>query len=69
MASIDTRTFPAPMGGSFTATLARAAAAFQNWNDIRMTRKSLARLSERELEDIGLCRGDIDRIARNGIAA
>jgi len=34
------------------------------WNDMRETRKALSRLTDRELEDIGLCRGDIDRIAR-----
>lgn len=66
MASIDTRSFPAPAAFSFTTGFARALAAVQNWNDARVTRKSLSRLSERELEDIGLCRGDIDRIAREG---
>ncbi len=68
MASIDTtRTFAAPMGGlSLTALVARLADTLQGWNDARVTRKSLARLSDRELEDIGLCRGDIDRIAVNG---
>lgn len=34
------------------------------WNDSRVTRRELNRLSDRELDDIGLCRGDIDRIAR-----
>lgn len=32
------------------------------WNDARMTRKALSQLSDRELDDIGLIRGDIDRI-------
>jgi len=36
------------------------------WNDARITRKSLSRLSARELDDIGLCRGDIDAIANRG---
>ena len=36
------------------------------WNDARVTRKSLSRLTARELDDIGLCRGDIDSIALNG---
>ena len=36
------------------------------WNDARVTRKSLSRLSARELDDIGLCRGDIDDIALRG---
>lgn len=34
------------------------------WNDTRVTRKALSRLSDRELNDIGLCRGDIDQIGR-----
>lgn len=34
------------------------------WNDTRVTRRELSRLSDRELDDIGLCRGDIERIAR-----
>ncbi|WP_430463240.1 DUF1127 domain-containing protein [Tabrizicola sp.] len=40
------------------------AARFAAWNDARVTRKSLAKLSDRELDDIGLCRGDIDLIGR-----
>lgn len=34
------------------------------WNDARVTRQELNRLSDRELADIGVCRGDIERIAR-----
>lgn len=34
-----------------------------SWNDRRVTRHALARLSDRELDDIGLNRGDIDRVA------
>ena len=37
---------------------------FQTWNSSRITRKALSRLSNRELDDIGLCRGDIDLIGR-----
>jgi uncharacterized protein YjiS (DUF1127 family) len=36
--------------------------AFRTWNDARMTRIALDKLSDRELDDIGLCRGDIDQI-------
>ncbi|WP_226779470.1 DUF1127 domain-containing protein [Oceaniglobus trochenteri] len=32
------------------------------WNDQRVTRKALSRLTNRELDDIGLVRGDIDSI-------
>jgi uncharacterized protein YjiS (DUF1127 family) len=42
--------------GSFVAT-------FASWNDARVTRNALSRLSDRELDDIGLSRGDIDSIA------
>ena len=33
------------------------------WNDARVTRNSLAQLTDRELDDIGLTRGDIDEVA------
>ncbi len=33
--------------------------AVMAWNDRRVTRKTLSALSSRELEDIGLSRGDI----------
>ena len=35
-----------------------------SWNSARVTRKALSKLSNRELDDIGLCRGDIDLIGR-----
>lgn len=34
------------------------------WNDARVTKNALSRLSDRELDDIGLCRGDIELISR-----
>lgn len=34
------------------------------WNDNRVTRNALSRLTDRELDDIGLCRGDIDTVGR-----
>lgn len=64
MASIDTsRPFATPAGAGLVAALQRGLAAVQAWNDARITRRALSRLTERELDDIGLCRGDIDRIA------
>lgn len=69
MASIDTtRPFAAPAGAGLAAALQRGLAAVQAWNDARITRRALSRLTERELDDIGLCRGDIDRIALRGRA-
>ncbi len=40
----------------------RAFGAIMDWNDRRMTRKALSALTARELEDIGLNRGDITNI-------
>jgi uncharacterized protein YjiS (DUF1127 family) len=58
----------APFGASaifrFVQLVSDKAAALAAWNDARVTRKSLARLSDRELDDIGLCRGDIELIGR-----
>lgn len=53
-------TLSAQISGLFTA----AFDAVANWNDARITRKSLSRLSDRELDDIGLTRGEIDSVAR-----
>lgn len=52
------RTNTAASTGFFGAIVA----AFAGWNDARVTRKSLSHLSDRELDDIGLCRGDIESI-------
>lgn len=49
---------------SFIASHIASAIA---WNEARITRKALAALSDRELEDIGLIRGDIDMIAEKGL--
>jgi uncharacterized protein YjiS (DUF1127 family) len=38
--------------------------SFAAWNDARVTRHALGKLSDRELDDIGLCRGDVDLIGR-----
>ncbi|MDT2075507.1 MAG: DUF1127 domain-containing protein [Planktomarina sp.] len=43
-----------------TNTLGKLA----DWNNTRVTRNVLSQLSERELNDIGLAPGDIDRISR-----
>ena len=39
-------------------------AAVSAWNDARITRNALSKLSDRELDDIGLCRGDIEMLSR-----
>ncbi|WP_136645077.1 DUF1127 domain-containing protein [Tabrizicola sp. YIM 78059] len=67
MAAVET-TRPAPFGAitSYRAinALSNVAAALRAWNDARVTRKALNKLSDRELDDIGLCRGDIEFIGR-----
>ena len=45
----------------FVSTFANSFAA---WNDARVTRRALGKLSDRELDDIGLCRGDVELIGR-----
>lgn len=65
MAAYET-TRPAPFGAISTfhlvQTVSDLVAAVIAWNDARATRAALSRLSDRELDDIGLCRGDIDDI-------
>jgi uncharacterized protein YjiS (DUF1127 family) len=59
---------PAPLGAITVFRMVQSfggvGAAFYNWNASRVTRKALSKLSNRELDDIGLCRGDIDLIGR-----
>ena len=53
----------APINGGL---FQRAVAFISDWNDIRVTRKALSRLSDRELEDIGLTRGDVYDLSKRG---
>lgn len=39
----------------------------QAWNDTRITRNALTDLTDRELADIGLVRGEIESIARSNL--
>ncbi|HOZ33172.1 MAG TPA: DUF1127 domain-containing protein [Tabrizicola sp.] len=67
MAAVET-TRPAPLGAITTyraiTTVTNAFATLGAWNDARVTRKALNKLSDRELDDIGLCRGDIEFIGQ-----
>ena len=47
-------------GGAFS--FGGVFATIAAWNDRRVTRRELMKLSDRELEDIGLCRADIDTV-------
>lgn len=62
MASITNR----PLGAGFNATgiISGMVSRLAVWNDARVTRKALSKLSNRELDDLGLCRGDIEDIAQ-----
>ncbi|MDH3263129.1 MAG: DUF1127 domain-containing protein [Paracoccaceae bacterium] len=61
MASLDQpRTFST--GRSSGSVILAALGRFAAWNDARITRKALASLSDHELDDIGLTRGEIDLI-------
>ena len=65
MTAFETRR-RAPLGTTasheFLSFISTPMAVIKRWNDARVTRKALSSLSDRELDDIGLCRGDIDRI-------
>ena len=65
MAAFDTTrtTYGAPgLVGRIAGAVNALIASIVAWNDARVTRNALARLSDRELEDIGLVRGDIDDV-------
>lgn len=47
------------------AAISNVYAVVRDWNDARITRNALASLTDRELEDIGLVRGDIDLVAEH----
>lgn len=65
MAVIEyTRTSAAP-AGIFSLVFGKLFSAFDAWRATRATQVALSRLSDRELEDIGLSRGDIDRVANS----
>ncbi|QGX99284.1 DUF1127 domain-containing protein [Roseovarius faecimaris] len=51
--------------GLFAGLFGKIATVYTAWATERQTRAALSRLSDRELEDIGLCRGDIDFVARS----
>ncbi len=66
MAALDTTRIATTgsfgLAGRIGAFFVSAFNVAAEWNDARATRKALAGLTDRELSDIGLCRGDIDDI-------
>lgn len=65
MAVIDTPRvrFASNANGRIGRFFANAVASLISWNDARVTRNALSQLTDRELEDIGLCRGDIENMS------
>jgi uncharacterized protein YjiS (DUF1127 family) len=65
MATFET-TRPAPFGAETTFRIVSyvdsVITALVDWNNKRVTRDALSRLSDRELTDIGLTRADVDAI-------
>ena len=53
----------ARVGARLLSVVSGLGDRFAAWNDARLTRNALSRLSDRELDDIGLTRGDLGRIA------
>ncbi|GGO58738.1 Uncharacterized conserved protein YjiS, DUF1127 family [Roseovarius pacificus] len=51
--------------GGFRHAVARLLNAVRAWNDARVTRAALSQLTDRELDDIGLSRSDIQSVSRS----
>lgn len=62
MSAIDT--LHAPALARPTNIFSRIALSVMDWHHARTTRDALYRLTDRELDDIGLNRSDIERVAR-----
>jgi uncharacterized protein YjiS (DUF1127 family) len=56
-------TTPTPLEDKMTAYLNNLTDTFRRWNIRRKTVAELLRLDARQLDDIGIVRGDIDAIA------
>jgi len=67
MATFET-TRPAPFGAEIlhraVSYIDELREALVEWNNHRVTRNAIARLSDRELNDIGLSRADVDAMPR-----
>ena len=51
-------------GARLQTLLARISGAVIEWNEQRITRNELAKLSDHQLDDLGLTRGDVDTLYR-----
>ncbi|KIN63790.1 DUF1127 domain containing protein [Sulfitobacter noctilucicola] len=64
MAAFDTSRTAYGSSAAASSLISRMFASVVSWNDARVTRKALSSLTDRELEDIGLIRGDIEGVAQ-----
>lgn len=48
-----------------TSTIEKPWTAFQEWRECERLRRSLWKLSDRELMDIGIAHGEVDYVATN----
>ena len=62
MATTYTHVRPASFADRANLSLSALVSGVVQWNANRRTRAALARLSDHELDDIGLTRGDIELI-------
>lgn len=51
-------------GARIQNVFATLVASVVDWNDARITRNELSKLSDHELSDLGLVRGEIDSLFR-----
>ncbi|MFG6083805.1 DUF1127 domain-containing protein [Paracoccus litorisediminis] len=51
--------------GGLGLFVARVTAMVSAWHNARIIRRELNQLTDRELSDLGLTRGDIERVARS----
>jgi uncharacterized protein YjiS (DUF1127 family) len=67
MAAFDTTRTAYGSATAVSRFVAYVMGSIVAWNDSRVTRKALSSLSDHELEDIGLIRGDIDHVAQSDL--
>ncbi len=66
MAAFDTnRSVTVMSAGRVNSAVANFFGTLVAWNEERATTKALSNLSARQLDDIGLCYGDISKIAKS----
>jgi len=58
--TVNTRSMAVSPSLGLSKILRAAFSTLADWNDARVTRKALSQLTDRELDDIGLSRGNID---------